>query len=100
MQGSLVGRRLPVAVALVVGVMHFVLTTIALRALLAGQGGTQGPSAAVAVAVAVLGFPLFYTPFRPTLGGLVPAGWLVAALNALLWAAIAFVIVGLRRRRT
>jgi hypothetical protein len=87
--------------ALLVGLVHFGLSVVALRALLAGHATSTGPPIWVSAAFALLGFPFFYMPFRPTLGGHMPAGWVVTALNATFW----MVVVGgtallLQRRRS
>lgn len=87
--------------ALVVGFVHFGLSVAVLRALLAGQAGPSGPPVWVSAAFALLGFPFFYTPFRPTIAGLVPAGWMVTALNAAFWMAmVGGAALLLQRRRS
>ena len=91
--------RRAMVVALVVGVAHFVAAAAALRALFEGMGrGTGGPGALHA-AVALLTFPLFYTPLPGLFGGRPYTGWWVAALNAILWALAAWALVRRRDRR-
>ena len=87
-------------VALLVSVAQFAATALALRALIAATGRGSGGPMALHLAVAVLAFPLFYTPVPALLfGGRPHAGLYVAALNALLWGASAWTIAGWRARR-
>lgn len=79
--------------------MHFALMALALRAVVGGATGTQAPPAWAALALAVLGAPLFYTPLRPTLGGVLPAGLPVAVLNSLLWGVVVLLALAWRDRR-
>jgi ABC-type uncharacterized transport system permease subunit len=82
-----------------VSVTHFAATALALRALLGAAGrGSAGPTSLHA-AVALLAFPLFYTPVPALFGTRPHAGLYVAALNALLWGAVAWALVRWRARR-
>jgi hypothetical protein len=92
-------RRIAVLTAAGVGVAHLALTAAALAAVLRGTGAPSGPPLSGTLAFAVLAFPLFYTPWRPTLWGLAPAGLLVAVLNALIWAAAAGALAATLSRR-
>jgi hypothetical protein len=85
--------------ALVVSVAHFVAAFLALRALIAASGRGAGSSVVLHVAVALLTFPLFYTPLPALLGGRSHTGLYVTALNALLWGAIAWALVRWRAGR-
>lgn len=95
MSGAL-GRA---ALAAGVALAHFALTALALRALVGGMAGAHAPPAWSALAVAVLGAPLFYTPLRDVLAGAAAQGWAVAALNSLLWGALVLALLAWRARR-
>jgi hypothetical protein len=88
-------RHRTALVALAVAVAHFAVATSALRALLTAAG-RDGGSPVLHGAVALLAFPLFYTPVPALLGGRPHTGWYVAALNAVLWGVVVALL--LRRR--
>lgn len=80
------------------GVTHFMAAFITLRTLMAATGRSGGPGA-LHVAVALMMFPLFYTPLPALFGGHPNAGLYVAALNAVLWGALVWVLVRWRTGR-
>jgi hypothetical protein len=89
-------HRSATTLALLVSVAHFAAAHLALRALLSNAGRGGGGSMALHVVVALLTFPLFYTPLPALFGGRSHAGLYVAALNALLWGGAVWAV--LRRR--
>ena len=91
-------RRSAALIALVVSVTHFAAAFVALRALLAATGRGGGSMALHAV-VALLAFPLFYTPLPALLDARTNAGLYVAVLNAVLWGALVWGVVRWRTRR-
>lgn len=93
------GRR-ALRAALLAGALHLAAATLALRALLAALAAGERAPALLQGAVAVLAFPLFYTPVpRLLFGGRPYTGLYVAALNALLWGAVVYGVVRRRPQR-
>ena len=92
-------RRSAALLALVVSVSHFVAAALALRALIGATARGVGGSSALSAIVALLAFPLFYTPLPALFGGRPHTGLYVAALNALLWGALAWALLRWRARR-
>lgn len=83
-------RAVPLATA--VSVTHFAATFLALRTVIAATAEGVGRSALLHAGVAVLAFPLFYTPAPGLFGGRPHTGTYLAALNALLWGVVAWAV--------
>lgn len=84
---------------LLLAVAHFTAMYVALRALVTATGSATGPSVVAKVGVALLAFPLFYTPLPGLFGGRPHAGLYVAAANALVWGALAWAFLRWRDAR-
>ena len=78
---------------------HFAAMYVALRALIAATGSVTGPSVVVKAGVALLAFPLFYTPLPALFGGRPHAGMYVAGANALLWGGLTWALLRWRHAR-
>ena len=89
-------RLLP---ALLVAAAHFAAMYVALRAVVTATGSATGPSVLAKVGVALLAFPLFYTPLPALFGGRPHAGLYVAAANALLWGGLTWALLRWRHGR-
>lgn len=85
--------------ALLLAVAHFAAMYLALRAVVTATGSVSGPSVLAKVGVALLAFPLFYTPLPALFGGRPHAGLYVAAANALLWGGLAWALLRWRDAR-
>ena len=89
-------RRIGAAVA--VAVLHLALTGFALGAVVGSALGGVQPRAGAALALAVLGAPLFYLRVARDMG--LPGGEMtLAVLNSALWGLAAFALLAWRGRR-
>lgn len=85
--------------ALLLAVAHFTAMYVTLRALVTATGSATGPSMLAKAGVALLAFPLFYTPLPALFGGRLHAGLYVAAVNALLGGGLAWALLRWRDAR-